>query len=73
MIYAMCVIRDKRADTFAIPFFARNKATAQRDFESLMKDPGSLPGKFPEDYVLYYFGDYDDETGDMILRDREPI
>jgi hypothetical protein len=58
-------IRDSKAEYFTQPFFKKTHGEAERDFTMLAKDEKSQIAQFPEDYDLYYIGDYDDQTGKM--------
>lgn len=54
-------IRDTKADTWGIPFFVKNDASAKRAFYNLVNDPQSTVNRNPEDYLLYKVGTWDDE------------
>lgn len=56
-------IRDQKGEIFHTPFFKKTHGEAERDFAQLVKDGQSTISKFPEDFDLYYVGDYDDQTG----------
>lgn len=58
-------IRDQKAEYFTQPFFKKTHGEAERDFTMLVNDEKSQINKFPEDFDLYYIGDYDDQTGKM--------
>lgn len=58
-------IRDAKAEYFTQPFFKKTHGEAERDFTMLCKDEKSQIHAFPEDYDLYYIGEYDDQTGKM--------
>lgn len=57
-------IRDHKALIYNNPFFKTTHGEAERDFRTAINDPqaGNL-NKYPEDYALYYLGDYDDVSG----------
>lgn len=63
MNYKVFSIRDAKAEYFTPPFFKKTHGEAERDFKTVAKDPQSTISKFPEDFDLYYIGDYDDQTG----------
>lgn len=56
-------IRDAKADVYLQPFFRKTHGEAERDFRTLVGDEKSMISKYPDDYDLYYLGDYDDQTG----------
>lgn len=56
-------IRDAKAEAFLQPFFKLTHGEAERDFTSLKRDPKSMISQYPEDYDLYFLGEYDQVTG----------
>lgn len=56
-------IRDNKAEYFNTPFFQKSHGEAERSFKQLTNDNQSTVSKYPEDFDLYYVGDYDDNTG----------
>jgi len=58
-------IRDSKAEIFNPPFYKKTHGEAERDFATLCRDPKSLANQYPEDFDLYYCGDYDDITGKL--------
>lgn len=62
----MYSIQDSKGETFHPPFYKNTHGEAERDFQELVKDPKSMLHKYPEDYHLYYVGDYDIRTGKII-------
>lgn len=63
-IYA---VKDLAVQAYGTPFFVRAKGEALRSFqdEANKKDGNSAIAQHPEDYELYYIGDYDDMTGEL--------
>ena len=59
-IYA---IRDKKAEAFHTPFFSPNHATAIRSFETIAQEQGHHINMHPEDYSLWYVGEWDADHG----------
>lgn len=55
-------IRDLKAESHGNPFSAPNDALAERIFISARDENDSLFGKFPDDFVCVFIGDYDPET-----------
>ena len=58
-------IKDAKAEYFTQPFFKKTHGEAERDFTTLCRDEKSQINQFPEDYDLWYLGDYDDNSGKM--------
>lgn len=67
----ICAIYDTKAKAFQPPFFARNEDVAVRFFAHRISDKTDDIGRFPLDYNLTAFGDWDDETGKMDLTQPE--
>jgi len=58
-------IRDAKAQMYNQPFFQRTHGEAERNFQQLVKDEKSMISKFPDDYDLYFIGEYDDNAGTL--------
>lgn len=56
-------IRDSKAEVFNTPFYQKTHGEAERTFQTLAKDDKSTISKYPDDYDLYYLGEYDQDTG----------
>jgi len=56
-------IRDQKSEVYNTPFFKKTHGEAERDFRTLCNDEKSTVNKFPDDFDLYYVGDYDDNLG----------
>lgn len=61
-------IYDKKALSFATPFFAVNDEVAMRSFEDLVRDRRSLVSQHPEDFALHFVGRFETETGKLLPR-----
>lgn len=61
-------IYDKKAMSFATPFFAINDEVAMRLFEDLLRDRRSLVSQHPEDFALHFVGRFDSESGKLLPR-----
>lgn len=55
-----CAVYDVRAGAYMTPFFVQSKGIAIRSFEAACRKPDSAFAQFPNDYTLFYVGDYDD-------------
>lgn len=69
MILKAFSIRDSKAEVFNTPFFQKTHGEAERSFKQLIQDEKSMLSKYPEDYDLYYLGEYDDNTGKLVTLD----
>lgn len=63
MIYKMFSIRDSKAGIFHTPFYKTTHGEAERDFRSACNDQKSMMYTYPEDFDLYYSGEYNDQSG----------
>lgn len=66
MILKAFTIRDSKGEVYNVPFFQKSHGEAERNFRELVNDKQSMPSKYPEDFDLYWIGDYDDTTGKLI-------
>lgn len=58
-------VYDTKAAVFSNPFTSVNKFTAIRDFQNAVNDPQSNISQYPDDYILYELGSFDDITGEV--------
>lgn len=63
MIKKVYSIRDAKGEIFNFPWFKITHGEAERDFATLCRDEKSMVAMYPEDYDLYYLGDWDDVSG----------
>lgn len=56
-------IRDAKAEVFHPPFYKKTHGEAERDFHKLVNEPNNQVSMYPDDFDLYYLGDFDDNTG----------
>jgi hypothetical protein len=75
MKYKIVVVRDRVADGYSIPQFVLNIGAAIRGFGDEVRRPHSEErpnslNQHPEDYDLFYLGEYDDESGQFEQLDR---
>lgn len=59
-------VRDVKTGIYEVPLAQISHGEAERTFQSLLKDSNSKISKYPEDFELYYLGDYDNLTGTVI-------
>lgn len=65
MTHKLFLIRDSKSETFNPPFAARTHGEAERYFRTLVNNKETSIAKFPEDYDLYFIGDFDDQSGKL--------
>lgn len=63
MVLKVFSIRDQKAEVFNTPFYKKTHGEAERDFRSVVNDEKSSLNKYPEDFDLYYLGEYCDNSG----------
>lgn len=63
MLTKLFAIRDSKGEFYNTPFSKHTHGEAERDFKSLINDEKSTLSKYPEDFDLYYLGEYDNLTG----------
>lgn len=63
MILKMYSIRDAKAEIFNKPFYQATHGEAERSFRRTVSDENTMMHMYPEDFDLYYLGEYDDNTG----------
>lgn len=56
-------VRDNAVGAFMRPMFARSDAEMTRSFMDEVNRPDSELGKHPEDYALFFVGEFDEMTG----------
>ncbi len=56
-------VYDSTAEAYLEPFFAKNDGTARRSFSVAVNEPGHDFGKFPQDFVLFKIGMWDELSG----------
>lgn len=60
MITKVFTVYDSKAKAYMSPFFDQSHGAAIRAFSDAAKNPQSAIGRHPEDYTLFYLGEYDD-------------
>jgi len=63
MILRMYSIRDQKAESFNTPFFQSTHGEAERAFRTAVNDGKTQLNQYPDDFDLYYIGEYDTNTG----------
>lgn len=67
---AYCLL-DVKAGVFSLPWFFFHDAQVYRAVEELGADKNTTVGKYPEDFVLFCVGSFDDVTG--VLERCSPV
>jgi len=62
-------IRDSKGDFYQAPFAQKTHGEAERTFHGLVNDPKTNLFNYPEDYDLYYMGEFNDNTGKLSVLD----
>lgn len=68
MILKMFAVLDAKAGFFGQPFFDQSQGGAVRNFADAVNDgsnPNNMWNKHPEDFSLFYLGDFDNSNGQM--------
>ena len=63
MKHRMYSVYDAKAEMHNTPMFVSTEAFAIRNFADVCNNPQHPMGQHPEDYHLYFLGEYDDDTG----------
>lgn len=66
MLFNLYAVQDRKAAAFGLPFVMQNEALAVRAFLAARTDPASEISKYPEDFALYFLGQYNQETGHIV-------
>jgi len=71
MIIKVYSVFDSKVALFSRPYFSLNDNSMLRSFSDALNEPGQNPdavawNRHPEDYSLFYIGEYDDLLGKMI-------
>jgi hypothetical protein len=61
----MYVIYDAKAQMYNKPFYMHNDAIAQRALADLRMDPATDVSRYPEDFILFSIGSYEDTTAEI--------
>ena len=67
-------VEDNLAKKFSNPFFTESEDEAVRMFKLAVNDShNEMLNNFPEDYALWYLGEFDTKTGLIIPEPRKII
>ena len=56
-------VYDSAAQAYLQPFFLKARGQAVREFSDMVNKDGHQFWKHPQDYTLFYLGEYDEESG----------
>lgn len=73
MIHAVVAVYDSAVGAYMRPFVVPSRAAAQRSFKDEVNRAGGEMFAHPDDYVLWYVCDWDDEKGVFSPGALEPI
>lgn len=63
MIHKVYSIRDSKGEQYNPPFLQKTHGEAERSFKDLASKQDTFIHKYPEDYDLYFLGEFDDSSG----------
>ena len=66
-------IFDAKANTFCAPFVCVSNGVAVRQLMDLVQDEKTTISKYPEDFSLYFIGDFADDSGMLLPLDSVPV
>lgn len=68
----MYSVFDKKTCVYGSPFLCHNNGHAVRSVQDLLSKNDLMCSKYPEDFVLYHLGCYDDKVGLLTHNDNGP-
>lgn len=60
-------VYDQKAESWGQPVFYRAHGEALRGLEDECRRPESIIAAHPEDFVMFYLGDFDETTGTLVV------
>nr|QJB18896.1 MAG: nonstructural protein [Microvirus sp.] len=75
MNYKVCCVYDRIAQIYGVPNFTNSKGSTVRAFADMINKPDQNNQFYehPDDYDLYYLGEFDDATGIFSLEDKAEL
>lgn len=73
MLHKIFCIHDAKASAYLPPFFLHSEGMAARAFYDMVVDTEHAFGKHPEDYTLFYIGEYSDLTGEIESKTKKSL
>lgn len=59
-------IFDAKVHTWSRPFFELTAGAAVRTVSQVLRDPGSMLSAHPADFSLWFCGEFDEDTGQLV-------
>jgi hypothetical protein len=71
----LCSVKDRAADAYGRPMYVPSVGVAIRSFsdEVNRKDPENQLFNHPDDFDLYEFGEFDDNSGQFTLHEQPKL
>ncbi len=66
-------IFDAKANTYCAPFECVSNGVAIRQLMDLVSDAKTTVSKYPEDFSLYFVGDFDTDNGSLLPLGSVPV
>lgn len=63
MMHSLFTVYDSKAAAYLPPFTSQNEGTAVRSIMATLRNSEHPFALNPEDFTLFYLGDFDDQTG----------
>lgn len=81
MIVKIFSVYDCKAGVFNNPFYLPTNGVAIRSFGQIVSDPSTEINKFPDDFILYELGEYENTVPDFrmhpspiqVIRANDPL
>jgi hypothetical protein len=75
MKLVLCSVKDRAADAYGRPMFVPSVGVAIRSFsdEINRSDPDNQLHNHPDDFDLYEFGEFDDNSGQFFLHEKPKL
>jgi len=62
-------VRDTKVGAYQLPQISRSHGEAERNFKTLSNQEKTPFYMYPEDFDLFYIGDFDEQTGKIVSLD----
>lgn len=62
-------IRDAKSEAYNLPFYQSTMGEAERMFRTTVNDEKTMLNKYPDDFDLYYLGEFDTNKGIFVSLD----
>ena len=69
MLHKIYSVRDSKSQLYAKPVLGVTHGEMERAFSESVNKEGTIHNIHPQDFDLYYLGDYDDNTGKILSLD----